>query len=179
MQRSPAGADTVWRTLASPRLSFGGRRRFAIGVGGVASKVLFSTFDIATRYKQPSPEQPGDTTERVIVQSGRSSSRVTPAFLLSARLATLDDAFFEGVHLAVGTAPRDAGSKLKLDYLLGVGVSAVDERILFAAGITSAEEQRIAEGYEVNDRLPTNQATVPVRAQRIVRPAFSLTFRVF
>jgi len=179
VQRTLIGPDTAWRSIATPRLAFGSRRRFAIGVGGLGSRVNVSTFDIATRYRQPPEGQPGDTTERVIVESGRNRGRVMPTIVLSARVRSLSYKGLDAVHLSVGTAPRDAGSKLALDYLLGIGFSAADERILLSAGVASAEESKLADGYNVNDRLPASQSSAPIRTRRVVSPALALTFRVF
>lgn len=183
IQRSPVGVDTVWRTIATPRLTFGGRRRFSIGVGATAMRLAVADYAVVRRYPAvgaaPPAGQPADTVERVIVETTRSTQQVAPLLSLNARLAEIPTRFLSGVHLTVGTAPRSADSKLTLDYLIGASLSAADERILLGAGIASAEEQTIGGGYTVGARVPAEQETVPLRRRRVERFAVSLSFRVF
>jgi hypothetical protein len=179
VQRSAIGPDTVWHTIAAPRLEFGGgRRRFSISVGATASGVTSAEYEGVLRYRQPAPSQPGDTVETIVLETGRTTRQVAPVVALNMRLFEFPYRLVDALHLTVGTAPRSADSKLTLDYLLGLAFSGFDERVLFGGGLVSAEQRTLANGYTVGAAIPAGQA-IPTRTSRVTRPALSLSFRVF
>lgn len=180
VQRSLVGQDTVWRTIANPRLMFGPRRRFAIGIGGMVHKVASATYGTRLRFRREAAEQPEDTTsERVVVQTEAIERQVVPMATLTMRAIPLPFVLLDGIHLFTGVASRSPGGSLTFDYVLGAALSGADERIMLGLGVVSAEQQRLADGVVLNQRLPASQTDAPIRKVRVGKPALVLVFRLF
>jgi hypothetical protein len=175
VQQSPAGPDTVWRTIANPRLNFGGRRRFALGAGLFGSRIGTADFSAVKRFQSP-----GDTIAvNVIVETQRTATQVGPALALSARIMELPWSVPDGVHLVVASAARTEQNKLTLDFFVGAGLSGMDERAFVVAGWASGQERTLAGGFQEGERLPNTQTVVPTHTSRRGALGVLVTFRLY
>ncbi|MCU0648570.1 MAG: hypothetical protein MUF00_11275 [Gemmatimonadaceae bacterium] len=181
VQRSPIGADTVWRTLRTERIEVGGgRRRFGIAVGTTFTSVTTSDYAVLRRFRTPSAQQPGDTVESIITETQRDTRQVLPAVALTARLWNWDTAKDQpGVHLVVATSPRSEQGRMSLDYSLGAAISLLNERVMLGWSAVTVQRRQLVSALSGVSRLPATQATVPTKTSRVIVGAPSLVFRVF
>jgi hypothetical protein len=179
VQRSSIGSDTVWRTVATQRISFGGRRRFGIGIGTTLTDVMANDYAVLRRYRSTLGSSPSDSIESVVVQVGASRRQLLPTATLSGRIRSIRSRAIDGVHVIIGTAPRSDPGRLTLDYMAGGALSAFSERMLAGVAVVSALERRLVSGLSDGARIPASQTTVPTRTARTFAGAYFVSFRIY
>ena len=170
---APGPADTTfaagWRTVASPRLHFGQRRRIGLS-GALVFAIGPETQSYGIVYQGP-----GDSATIMVT---RSEHTLVPLLTLTARMAAFDLRFLGtgafDLHLGVtpSVTPRPT-------YFGGVGLAFADERIGLVAGLLILPVQELATGFSVRDTLAAKQTSAPVRDGRVVRWAFGVNLRPF
>jgi hypothetical protein len=162
-------ADSSWRTIANPRLSFGQRRRIGLS-GALVLGIGPPTSTYGTVFRDSA-----DTFRRIAYS--RSERAWAPLLTLTARLwafKCLD--MVCAVNLHVGVAPSVT---IRQAYFGGVGFAFADERIGIMVGRLSLPVQELQSGFSVGQLLNASQTTAPTQEGRVERWAVGLNFRPF
>lgn len=176
IQRRAVG-DTLWRTIASPTLRFGGRRQFAIVIGILGSKIPSKEYSVNREYANP----PANAADSVVTRVRAGNARdwlVTPTIGLATRL------FHPGtralaVHSIFGVGTSVSDGKATPNYHLGAAVSLAQERVLISVGLTSALAKGLGRGVQVDAPIPAAQANVPTAERRMNRLGVALLYRAY
>lgn len=176
IQRRAVG-DTLWRTIASPTLRFGGRRQFAIVIGILGSKITSQEYSVNREYANP----PANAADSVVTRVRAGNARdwlVTPTIGLATRL------FHPGtralaVHSILGVGTTVSDGKATPSYHLGAAVSLAQERVMISVGLTSALAKALASGVQVDAPIPAAQANVPTAEKRVNKLGVALLYRAF
>jgi hypothetical protein len=184
VERSPVGEVPEWRTVVTRVLVFGGgRRRFAVGAGGLNAWAPDAEYAAVRRYASPDPQRPADSTESVIVKTGKGQQLVSPILALTARLFDWSTSKWgfgpDGLHLLLASAPQLQSGNLQSDFVVGMALSFADERIHLGYGLTSRRRTTLPPGLAEGSRLPAAQTTVPTVTNRQRLGAVTVTMRLY
>lgn len=168
VQQSPAGTDTVWRTIAEGRLTFG-ERRFGIAVG-LAGSGKTHQYGTIHRFKRKS-DSSTDSVLYIISENATSTTALSPTVALSMLLGGRFT-----FQVGAGVRPTE---DFKVNYMAGLSYPLLDGRLLFGAGMTLVEQQKLLDGFAVGDSLPELQTSAPTKTVRSWKPYLSVLFRAF
>ena len=168
--------DSLYRVVAQPRLLFGERRRFAIATGALISALAVDQFSVVAGYKGTTGPA-ADTIESRVVRTSSSARTVAPALALTARLLSWNGVV-DGLHLLTAGAPQTDGARTA-NFFGGIGLSALDERLMVGAGFTNGVTQKAAPGFGEGTRVPAALANVPTESGRATVFGVLVGFRVY
>lgn len=166
-----ARVDSVVQT----RINIGGAPRFLIGAGFAFAPIPSRQYSPLAVRIPAGPGGPGDTLRTTIGAPTISKARVTPILTLNTRLN--DPWYGMTWHATLGAGLRTTG-KADLDYLVGLSVSAFDQRVLLTGGAYFGETNVLAGGRHTGDALLTGTTSVPTDKKFVAQWAVGLSYRI-
>jgi hypothetical protein len=177
--RQGLGKDDKPTDLASVTLRFGAGPFFSL-TGGIAyshiTKPQFAPTQGFPRNRDGSLVQPADTPARVIGTS-ESANPVTPILMLNGRIKQLQWQDV-GLHLSLGITAKNTDNSTDIEYLVGLSVSGLDDRLFLTVGTYGWKRQALQGDQFVGQKIDTSVTTLATTKQSHWKLGFALTYRV-
>jgi hypothetical protein len=163
------------------KLRFGGRQRFALGVGALFTNLENPQYGSVQGYQlNPDgsvfidPATSAPVLTRVVGLTEDSNNRANPIIAMHTRFHS-SGVVAHHATLGVSTTLKNGGSAV--EYLVGYSLSFAEERYFLTIGFYNGRVQHLQPGAFVGAKMPEDLANVPIRSDREWSGAFALSIR--
>ena len=174
-RKAPSSDTTDFASIVQRTLNFGGLPRFSIGAGVAWTSLATEEYE-ARKIYSPSFQGRTDTVITAVALKESAHNRVSPMLTLSTRLLGFNSTYADGVHATLGATLRKDGSSTAPEFLIGLGLSGLGQRIMVTGGEYFGRTQALVDGVSVGTRLPGG--SVPVDTRIIWEPAVMVSFKI-
>jgi hypothetical protein len=159
--------------LVNTKINFGGRARFALAGGLVASLLE------RPEYQRVPGIVNGQVTN-IVGLKRTSSTTILPLLMLHGRIYSKPTwNYVSGIHLSLGLTAKPNSEGTSAEFLFGPSISFLEERMFLTIGGYAGKKQELEGNLVLGSQIPTDFGDeLPVSEHYVWKPGFAITYKI-